>query len=143
MGNTCTVIMLIAIGVLWGQIPARNGSYGGPFANIAHWLATPFLPQNGHDIRRLCSDGSRFSELTWVRRSFYNIKCRKSGLQPKLTIIVATAQGLKMHGGVSLDRIKEPNMEGLKEGFGNLDETCTQFAFIRPAGHRGIQPFCQ
>ena len=53
---------------------------------------------------------------------FYNIKCRKSGLQPKLTVIVATAQGLKMHGGVSLDRIKEPNMEGLKEGFGNLDK---------------------
>ena len=46
----------------------------------------------------------------------------QSGLQPKLTVIVATAQGLKMHGGVSLDRIKEPNMEGLKEGFGNLDK---------------------
>lgn len=29
---------------------------------------------------------------------FYNIKCRKSGLQPRLTVIVATAQGLKMHG---------------------------------------------
>lgn len=53
---------------------------------------------------------------------FYNIKCRKSGLQPKLTVIVATAQGLKMHGGVSLDRIKEPNMEGLKEGLRNLDK---------------------
>ena len=53
---------------------------------------------------------------------FYNIKCRKSGLQPKLTVIVATAQGLKMHGGVSLDRIKEPNMEGLQQGFGNLDK---------------------
>ena len=26
-----------------------------------------------------------------------------------------------MHGGVSLDKIKEPNMEGLREGFGNLD----------------------
>ena len=53
---------------------------------------------------------------------FYNIKCRKSGLQPKLTVIVATAQGLKMHGGVSLDRIKEPNLEGLKEGLRNLDK---------------------
>jgi CDP-diglyceride synthetase len=31
---------------------------------------------------------------------FFDIKCRKSGLQPKLTIVVATAQGLKMHGGV-------------------------------------------
>ncbi len=37
-------------------------------------------------------------------------------------MIVATAQGLKMHGGVSLDRIKEPNMEGLKEGLRNLDK---------------------
>ena len=27
-----------------------------------------------------------------------------------------------MHGGVSLDRIKEPNMEGLKEGLRNLDK---------------------
>ena len=53
---------------------------------------------------------------------FYNIKCRKSGLQPRLTVIVATAQGLKMHGGVSLDRIKEPNFEGLREGLRNLDK---------------------
>lgn len=29
---------------------------------------------------------------------FYNIKCRKSGICPCLTVIVATAQGLKMHG---------------------------------------------
>ncbi|EJX07372.1 formate--tetrahydrofolate ligase [gut metagenome] len=27
-----------------------------------------------------------------------------------------------MHGGVPLDRIKEPNMEGLQQGFGNLDK---------------------
>ena len=72
---------------------------------------------------------------------FYNIKCRKSGLQPKLTIIVATAQGLKMHGGVSLDRIKEPNMEGLKEGLRQSGQACTQFAFIRPAGHRAFNRF--
>ena len=41
---------------------------------------------------------------------FFNIKCRKSGLQPKLTVIVATTQGLKMHGGVPVERIKEPDM---------------------------------
>ena len=39
---------------------------------------------------------------------FYNIKCRKSGLQPKLTIIVATAQGLKMHGGVVWTASRNP-----------------------------------
>jgi formate--tetrahydrofolate ligase len=39
-----------------------------------------------------------------------------------LTIIVATAQGLKMHGGVALDHIKEPNEEGLRKGLENLDK---------------------
>jgi formate--tetrahydrofolate ligase len=53
---------------------------------------------------------------------FYNIKCRKSGLQPKLTVIVATTQGLKMHGGVALEGIKQPNEEGLRKGFENLDK---------------------
>ena len=53
---------------------------------------------------------------------FYDIKCRKAGLQPKLTVIVATAQGLKMHGGVEIDKIKEPNLEGLREGVKNLDK---------------------
>ena len=48
---------------------------------------------------------------------FFNIKCRKAGLSPKLTVIVATAQSLKLHGGVPEKEIKEPNIEGLKNGF--------------------------
>jgi Formyltetrahydrofolate synthetase len=55
-------------------------------------------------------------------RNYFNIKCRKAGLTPKLTIIVATAQGLKMHGGVDLAKIKEPDMDGLVKGFENLDK---------------------
>lgn len=47
---------------------------------------------------------------------FFNIKCRKAGLSPKLTVIVATAQSLKLHGGVPEKEIKEPNIEGLKNG---------------------------
>ena len=52
---------------------------------------------------------------------FLDIKCRKAGLCPKLTVLVATCNGLKMHGGVPADQIKEPNMEGLQKGFANLD----------------------
>ena len=52
---------------------------------------------------------------------FFDIKCRKAGLQPRLVVIVATTQGLKMHGGVSLDNIKEPNAKGLTEGLKNLN----------------------
>ena len=95
--------------------------HGGPFANIAHGcnsiLATKMAMTFGDYVVTEAGFGADLGA-----EKFYNIKCRKSGLQPKLTVIVATAQGLKMHGGVSLERIKEPNMEGLREGFGNLDK---------------------
>ena len=95
--------------------------HGGPFANIAHGcnsiLATKMSMTFGDYVVTEAGFGADLGA-----EKFYNIKCRKSGLQPKLTVIVATAQGLKMHGGVNLDRIKEPNLEGLKQGFGNLDK---------------------
>lgn len=95
--------------------------HGGPFANIAHGcnsiLATKMAMTFGDYVITEAGFGADLGA-----EKFYDIKCRKSGLQPKLTVIVATAQGLKMHGGVSLDRIKEPNMEGLREGFRNLDK---------------------
>lgn len=95
--------------------------HGGPFANIAHGcnsiLATKMAMTFGDYVVTEAGFGADLGA-----EKFYNIKCRKSGIQPRLTVIVATAQGLKMHGGVSLDRIKEPNMEGLKEGLRNLDK---------------------
>ena len=97
--------------------------HGGPFANIAHGcnsiLATKLAMTFGDYVITEAGFGADLGA-----EKFYNIKCRKSGLQPRLTVIVATAQGLKMHGGVSLDRIKEPNMDGLKEGLRNLDKHC-------------------
>lgn len=95
--------------------------HGGPFANIAHGcnsvLATKMAMTFGDYVVTEAGFGADLGA-----EKFYNIKCRKAGLQPKLTVIVATAQGLKMHGGVPLDRIKEPSMEGLQQGFGNLDK---------------------
>lgn len=94
--------------------------HGGPFANIAHGcnsvLATKLAMTYGDYV---VTEGGFGADLG--AEKFYNIKCRKSGLQPKLTVLVATTQGLKMHGGVSVDAIKEPNAVGLKEGLKNLD----------------------
>ena len=94
--------------------------HGGPFANIAHGcnsqIATKMaLAHSDYTITEAGFGADLGAE------KFYNILCRKSGLQPDLTVIVATAQGLKMHGGVALDQIKEPNMEGLRTGLANLD----------------------
>jgi formate--tetrahydrofolate ligase len=52
---------------------------------------------------------------------FFNIKCRKSGLKPDLTVLVATLNGLKMHGGTPLADIQKPDAAGVVKGFANLD----------------------
>lgn len=95
--------------------------HGGPFANIAHGcnsvLATKMALTYGEYAITEAGFGADLGA-----EKFYDIKCRKAGLQPKLTVIVATAQGLKMHGGISLDRIKEPSLEGIKTGLANLDK---------------------
>lgn len=94
--------------------------HGGPFANIAHGcnslVATKMaLAHSEYTITEAGFGADLGAE------KFYNILCRKSGLRPDLTVIVATAQGLKMHGGVPLDKIKEPSVEGIKAGLANLD----------------------
>ena len=94
--------------------------HGGPFANIAHGCNSQLATKLALSHSEYTITEAGFGADLGAEK-FYNILCRKSGLQPDLTVIVATAQGLKMHGGVELDRIKEPDMEGLKNGLANLD----------------------
>ena len=94
--------------------------HGGPFANIAHGcssvLATKMAMSYGDYVVTEAGFGADLGA-----EKFFDIKCRKAGLQLRLVVIVATTQGLKMHGGVDLANIKEPNMQGLKEGLKNLN----------------------
>ena len=94
--------------------------HGGPFANIAHGCNSVLATRMAMSLAPyVVTEGGFGADLG--AEKFYDIKCRKSGLQPALTVLVATTQGLKMHGGVPVEAIKEPNMEGLKEGMKNLD----------------------
>lgn len=95
--------------------------HGGPFANIAHGcnslLATKMALSYGDYVITEAGFGADLGA-----EKFYDIKCRKAGLSPKLTVIIATAQSLKLHGGVPEDKIKEQDIEGLKKGLQNLDK---------------------
>ena len=95
--------------------------HGGPFANIAHGcnsvLATKLAMTFGDYSITEAGFGADLGA-----EKFYDIKCRKAGLNPKLTVLVVTARALKMHGGVSQDLISEPNLEALKKGFANMDK---------------------
>lgn len=94
--------------------------HGGPFANIAHGCNSVLATRTAMSLAPYVITEAGFGADLGAEK-FYDIKCRKSGLQPALTVLVATTQGLKMHGGVPVEAIKEPNMEGLKEGVKNLD----------------------
>ncbi|MGN1231909.1 MAG: formate--tetrahydrofolate ligase [Candidatus Cryptobacteroides sp.] len=94
--------------------------HGGPFANIAHGcnsiIATKMAMTYGDYVITEAGFGADLGA-----EKFLDIKCRKSGLSPSLTILVATLRGLKMHGEVPADSIAEASEEGVKKGFSNLD----------------------
>ena len=95
--------------------------HGGPFANIAHGCNTAIATRTAMTFGDYVVTEAGFGADLGAEK-FLDIKCRKSGLQPKLTVLVATTQGLKMHGGVAETEIKKPNAEGLTRGFQNLDK---------------------
>ena len=95
--------------------------HGGPFANIAHGCSSVMATKLALTFSDYAVTEAGFGADLGAEK-FFDIKCRKAGLQPALTVLVVTTQGLKMHGGIPLDRIKEPNPKGLNEGFRNMDK---------------------
>ena len=95
--------------------------HGGPFANIAHGCNSVLATKLAMSFSDYAITEAGFGADLGAEK-FYDIKCRKAGLNPKLTVLVVTARALKMHGGVSQDLISEPNLEALKKGFANMDK---------------------
>lgn len=94
--------------------------HGGPFANIAHGCNSVMATKMAMTFGDYAITEAGFGADLGAEK-FFDIKCRKAGLNPKLTVLVVTAQALKMHGGVAYDHIKEPDLDALIKGFGNLD----------------------
>ena len=95
--------------------------HGGPFANIAHGCNSVLATKLAMSFSNYTITEAGFGADLGAEK-FYDIKCRKAGLNPKLTVLVVTARALKMHGGISQDLISEPNLEALKKGFANMDK---------------------
>ena len=95
--------------------------HGGPFANIAHGCNSILATKMAMSCADYCITEAGFGADLGAEK-FLDIKCRKAGISPVLTILVATAQALKMHGGIDVAEISKPNVEGLKAGLPNLDK---------------------
>jgi formate--tetrahydrofolate ligase len=93
--------------------------HGGPFANIAHGCNSVMATQTGLKLADYVVTEAGFGADLGAEK-FFDIKCRKAGLTPAATVIVATIRALKMHGGVAKDELKKENVESLKKGLVNL-----------------------
>lgn len=93
--------------------------HGGPFANIAHGcnsvVATRAALQMGDYV---VTEAGFASDLG--AEKFFNIKCRAAGLEPAMTVLVATLQALKLHGGADPKSMQEPDALALEQGMQNL-----------------------
>ena len=94
--------------------------HGGPFANIAHGCNSIIATRTAMTFGDYVITEAGFGADLGAEK-FFNIKCRKSGLKPDLTVLVATLNGLKMHGGTPLADIQKPDAAGVVKGFANLD----------------------
>lgn len=95
--------------------------HGGPFANIAHGcnsvLATKMAMTFGDFVVTEAGFGADLGA-----EKFIDIKCRKAGIQPRFTIMVATIMGLKMHGGMQVGDPENGCCEHIRKGLENLDK---------------------
>lgn len=123
VGGAITVLLRDALSPNLVQTIEGTAAFihGGPFANIAHGcnsiLATKMAMTFGDYVVTEAGFGADLGA-----EKFLDIKCRKAGIQPKLTIIVATIMGLKMHGGMQVGDPNNGNIDNIKAGLENLDK---------------------
>jgi formate--tetrahydrofolate ligase len=105
--------------------------HGGPFANIAHGCNSVIATKTGLGLADYVVTEAGFGADLGAEK-FFNIKCRKSGLQPDAVVIVATIRALKYHGGIARDKLSEPNVRAVEKGLENLDK------HVRNVGQFGV-----
>ena len=93
--------------------------HGGPFANIAHGCNSVSATKSALKLADYVVTEAGFGADLGAEK-FFDIKCRKAGLNPEAVVIVATVRALKMHGGVGKDQLGDENVEALKKGCANL-----------------------
>ena len=125
LGVTGAILVLLKTALKANLVQTTEGTaaiiHGGPFANIAHGCNSIIATKTAMSLADYVVTEAGFGADLGAEK-FLNIKCRKSGLKPDLTVLVATLNGLKMHGGTAIEDIQKPDAEGVKKGFANLDK---------------------
>lgn len=93
--------------------------HGGPFANIAHGCNSVVATKAALKLADYVVTEAGFGADLGAEK-FFDIKCRKAGLQPSAAVIVATIRALKMNGGVGKADLGRENVAALTAGCVNL-----------------------
>jgi formate--tetrahydrofolate ligase len=94
--------------------------HGGPFANIAHGCNSVIATKTALKLADYVVTEAGFGADLGAEK-FIDIKCRKSGLRPSATVIVATVRAIKYHGGADMKTITQENLTALDKGLVNLE----------------------
>ena len=94
--------------------------HGGPFANIAHGCNSVLATKTALKLADYVVTEAGFGADLGAEK-FIDIKCRKSGIQPSATVIVATVRAIKYHGGAELSNLTHEDISALDKGLVNLE----------------------
>lgn len=95
--------------------------HGGPFANIAHGCNSVVATKSALKLADYVVTEAGFGADLGAEK-FIDIKCRKTGLQPAVVVLVATVRALKYHGGVDVTALNQENLPAVKTGMVNLQK---------------------
>jgi formate--tetrahydrofolate ligase len=93
--------------------------HGGPFANIAHGCNSVVATKASLKLADYVVTEAGFGADLGAEK-FFDIKCRKAGLEPGAVVLVATLRALKMHGGVAMADLKDENVDAVRAGCSNM-----------------------
>lgn len=91
----------------------------GPFANIAHGCNSVTATLAALKLGEIVVTEAGFGADLGAQK-FFDIKCRLSGLKPKMAVLVATIRSMKMNGGVAKADLGREDVEALQRGAVNV-----------------------
>ncbi len=93
--------------------------HGGPFANIAQGSNSIIATRLAMKLNDFVVTEAGFGSDLGAEK-FFNLVSPYAGFSPSLMVLVATIRALKMHGGASMERIKQEDLTALEKGMVNL-----------------------
>ena len=94
--------------------------HGGPFANIAHGCNSVVATKTALKLADYVVTEAGFGADLGAEK-FIDIKCRQTGINPTVVVLVVTVRALKYHGGIDIEALNSENLDALRSGLCNLE----------------------